>query len=641
MSSQKSLIPRQILFSDPEKLNVKLSPNGKWVSYLAPYQGELNLWLAPLYDLSAAFAITHQSLPIKDYCWSGDGAYLLYIHDENGDENWQLHGYACANREHFSYTPKGCNTKIIHVSAKVLGKILIGLNQRDKHYHDVYQLELATSTLTCIYENNQYWEFIADEDLTLRFGINITAQGGEYIDLQSKQAECVARNTQHDLFGLYFYPRLRLGLTADGKQLLLAESLQSNTSQLSMVDCKMQQHTVLGGQTQADICDVLLNPLDKKPLAYAVNQFRKEWFSLHDETTADLSFLKSFADGDIDIVGQSADNQQWIVAYVHDNGPIRYYEYQRATQTIRHLFDSHPQFAPYTFTRMHPKKIKTRDGLECVSYLSLPEDSSEKGIHSSVPLVLMVHGGPNFRDFWGFNPIHQWLTNRGYAVLSMNYRASTGFGKAHAMAGNGEWGRKIQEDLLDAVAWAIQEEITTPDQVAIMGRSFGGYATLMALTQTPDIFCCGVDIVGPANLETMAANFPAYWKSMQGIIHGMMLGCDPDTDEGKAFLAARSPIHFVDQICKPLLIGHGANDVRVKQEESDHMAAAMQQNQIPVTYVYFPDEGHQFMHPGNRMAFYALVEAFLGKILKGRIEPHDKQQHTSMIVKVDDFALTK
>lgn len=636
MSSPKSLIPRHILFSDPEKLNVKLSPDGQWISYLAPYQGELNVWLAPLNDLSSAIAITQQSQPIKDYCWSGDSAYLLYIYDENGDENWQLHGYACASARHIAYTPKGCHTKIIHVSTKVPGKILIGLNQRDQHYHDVYQLDLASADLTCLYENSQYWEFIADDELTLRFGVKINAQGGEYIDLLTgSQAKCVAKITQHDLFGLYFYPRLRLGLSADGQQLFFAESLATNTSQLSIFDCQTRQQVILGGQAQADICDVLLNPQDKKPLAYAINQYRKKWFSLHEETTIDLSFLQSFTDGDIDIVGQSADNQQWIVAYVHDNGPTGYYQYQRATQTMRHLFDSHPQFKPYTFTRMQPKKIVSRDGLECISYLSLPAEQT-----LPVPLVLMVHGGPNFRDFWGFNPIHQWLTNRGYAVLSVNYRASTGFGKAHAMAGNGEWGRKIQEDLLDAVAWAIQEGVTTPLQVAIMGRSFGGYATLMALTQTPEVFCCGVDIVGPSNLETMAANFPAYWKTMQGIIYGMMLGCDPSTEEGKAFLAARSPIYFVDRICKPLLIGHGANDVRVKQEESDHMAAAMQRNHIPLTYVTFPDEGHQFMHPENRMAFYALVEAFLGKILKGQVEPQAADCRSSMVVNIDDYELT-
>jgi len=635
MKSQKSVIPRHILFADPEKLNVKLSPDGQFVSYLAPHEGELNVWLAPINDLSAAKPVTQSLQPVKEHIWSSRGDYLLYLYDKKGDENWQLHGFECQTGKHLCYTPMGCNTKIIHISTKVPGKILIGLNQRDRHYHDVYCLDLENNHLECIRENNHFWEFIADDEFTLRLGINITAEGGEYLNLLSAdQDEVVAKVTQHDLFGLYFYPRLRLGLSSDGEKLYLAESVQSNTSRLIEVTLNSKQRRDLGGQQKADICDVLLEPHSKQPMAYAVNQLRKEWFSLNPKIQNDLTFLSTFADGDIDIVGQTADNQHWLVAYVHDNGPVGYYYYGRAKRTMTHLFDSHPTFKPYTFTRMQPHLIKTRDGLECVSYLSLPQETQ-----APIPLVLMVHGGPNFRDFWGFNPIHQWLTNRGYGVLSINYRASTGFGKAHAMAGNGEWGRKIQEDLLDGVKWAIENGITTPDQVAIMGRSFGGYATLMALTQTPEVFCCGVDIVGPANLETMAAHFPPYWKTMQAIINGMMLGCDPATPEGKAYLASRSPIHSVNKITKPLLIGHGSNDVRVLQSESDHMVEAMQENGIPVTYAYFPDEGHQFMHPGNRMAFYALAEAFLGKVLKGRVEPIDKTIDTTMVVKVDDFKL--
>lgn len=639
--SQHSLIPRHILFADPEKLNVKMSPNGQFVSYLAPYEGELNVWLAPIHDLEAAKSITQSRQPIKEHTWSSSGDHLLYIYDEKGDENWQLHGFDLLGSQHHCYTPPGCNAKIIHQSTQVPGKILIGLNQRDRHYHDVYLLDLKHNRLECVFENNQYWDFIADDDLKLRLGIKITAEGGEYCNLLSAKNECIAQVTQHDLFGLYFYPRLRLGLSKDGSTFYFAQSLKTNTSILSEVALPSLKVTDLGGQEKADICDVLLDPQTKQPLAYAVNQQRKEWFSLNQNVEKDIDFLSTFVDGDMDIVSQTHNNQQWLVAYVHDNGPVGYYYYQRDTHKMTHLFDSHPSFKQYTFTKMQPHIIKTRDNLECVSYLSLPceADKAEQG--KPHPLVLMVHGGPNFRDFWGFNPIHQWLTNRGYGVLSINYRASTGFGKAHAMAGNGEWGRKIQEDLLDGVKWAIEKGITTADKVAIMGRSFGGYATLMALTQTPEVFCCGVDIVGPANLETMAAHFPPYWKAMQAIINGMMLGCDPKTPEGKAYLASRSPIHSVKKITKPLLIGHGSNDVRVLQSESDHMVEAMQENGIPVTYAYFPDEGHQFMHPGNRMAFYALVEAFLGNVLKGKVEAIDQTIDTTMVVAVDDFRLQK
>ena len=637
--SQFSLIPRHVLFADPEKLNVKLSPNGQCVSYLAPHEGELNVWLAPVSDLKAAKAITQNQQPIKEHTWSSSSDYLLYIYDEKGDENWQLHGFDLLRSQHLCYTPLGCNAKIIHQSTKVPGQILIGLNQRDRHYHDVYLLDLQHNRLECVFENNQYWDFIADDDLKLRLGIKITADGGEYCNLLSTKNECVAKVTQHDLFGLYFYPRLRLGLSSDATSLFLAQSLVTNTSVLSEVKLESLQNTVLGGQDKADICDVLLDPKSKRPLAYAVNQQRKEWLSIDPAIEEDLGFLNNFTDGDLDILSQISDNSEWLIAFVHDNGPTRYFLYQRSANNLIHLFDSHSSFQNYAFTKMQPHLIKTRDGLECVSYLSLPSEAEGATPGKPHPLVLMVHGGPNFRDFWGFNPIHQWLTNRGYGVLSINYRASTGFGKAHAMAGNGEWGRKIQDDLLDGVAWAIEKGITTADKVAIMGRSFGGYATLMALTQTPEVFCCGVDIVGPANLETMAAHFPPYWKAMQAIINGMMLGCDPKTPEGKAFLASRSPIHSVKKITKPLLIGHGSNDVRVLQSESDHMVEAMQENGIPVTYAYFPDEGHQFMHPGNRMAFYALVEAFLGNVLKGKVEPIDKTIDTTMVVAVDDFGL--
>ena len=279
--------------------------------------------------------------------------------------------------------------------------------------------------------------------------------------------------------------------------------------------------------------------------------------------------------------GQSENNQQWIVAYSHDNDAIRYYHYNRTTQQATPLFMSHEQLADYPLTRMYAKAIPTHDHLQCMSYLSIPfdQDKQQNGIPSEpLPLILLVHGGPHYRDFWGYNPWHQWLSNRGYAVLSVNYRSSTGFGKAHMRAGNGEWAGKIQQDLLDAKAWAIEHHITTEDKVALMGRSFGGYMTLAGLTMTPEAFCCGVDMMGFANLETLLAHVPPYWKAVRKAFIEM-LGCDPDTPEGKAFLAERSPIHYADRIQRPLLIAHGGNDPRVLRSESDHMVEAMQHNQ--------------------------------------------------------------
>ncbi|MBN9288966.1 MAG: hypothetical protein BGO43_08230 [Gammaproteobacteria bacterium 39-13] len=634
------IIPRHIVWADPERFLVKLSPDAKYISYLAPFEDNLNLWVAPLGGSQMATPVTISQHPLKEYWWATDSSYLLYIHDHYGDENWQLHGFSLTTGKTITYTKPGTQVRVLHFSASKPNKILIGLNERDKRFHDPYLLDIQTGQLECLFENREYWDFFADDDLNLRLGIKVNGKGGEYIDIASPSKTCLSQVSLHDLFGLYYYPRLRLGLATNNK-LYLTQSINNNTSMLISVDMSNQSVETLGKNNDADVCDVLLNPQNKVPLAFAVNYERKKWQSLDDATGVDFTYLQSIDDGDIDILSQSTDNEHWLVGFYRDNGPTAYYHYDRQQHQAHYLFDSHSDFKHYPFTKMHPRVITMRDGLSCVCYLSLPRQSdiNEKGIPSQpLPLVLMVHGGPNYRDIWCFNPTHQWLANRGYAVLSVNYRASTGFGKAHLAAGHGEWGGKIQLDLLDAVEWAISQGITTRDKVAIMGRSFGGYATLVGLSMTPDVFCCGVDIVGPSNLETMAKHFPPYWRAMQGAIQEM-LGCDPDTPEGNAYLKERSPLFYAKQIKKPLLIGHGANDVRVMQSESDQMVASLKENHIPVTYAIFPDEGHQFLHPGNRMAFYALAEAFLAKILKGQVEPYDEHVHTSMIVKEDDFKL--
>lgn len=630
-----TLIPRTILFSDPDRILVKLSPNGKYISYLAPFEGNLNLWLVSIDNLNA-HPITKVEHPLRDYWWVTQD-HLLYIHDHFGDENWQLHGYQLSTGKTTTYTKQGLQTRIFQKS-DTKPQLLIGLNDRDRRFHDVYQLDLPSGDLELRYENFEYWDFYADEDFNLIAGLKVKEMGGEYREF-SESGRCLAKVSLNDLFGLYFYPKLRLGLSAMGNQLFLTQTDDTNTSRLIAVDLENLHVTTLGGDLKADICDVLIDPKTKTPLAYAVNYDRKKWHGLSETTQCDLEFLKTVDDGDIDIYSEN--NEQWVVSFLHDDRPLTYYLYHRSLKKADYLFESHPAFKNYSFTKMHPREIATRDGLTCVSYLSLPKQSDKNGQGlplKPVPMVLMVHGGPNYRDFWGFNPVHQWLTNRGLAVLSVNYRASTGYGRAHFAAGHGEWGRKIHQDLLDAVQWAVDQKITTSDQVAIMGRSFGGYATLIGLTFTPDVFCCGVDMVGPANLETMAKHFPPYWKAIKGAIHEM-LGCDPESEQGKAYLKERSPLWHADRIKKPLLIGHGANDVRVLQSESDAMVNAMQDNGIAVTYAIFPDEGHQMLHPGNRMAFYALAEAFLAQNLGCDYEPYDKTIETSMIVKVDDFKL--
>ena len=271
---------------------------------------------------------------------------------------------------------------------------------------------------------------------------------------------------------------------------------------------------------------------------------------------------------------------------------------------------------------MHPLVIKSRDGLDLVCYLSLPRevDPDQDGKPDSpCPLVLNVHGGPWARDSWGYDPECQLLANRGYAMLQVNYRGSSGFGKSFLNAGNREWAGKMHDDLLDAVDWAVREKVADPKRIAIMGGSYGGYATLVGLTFTPEVFACGVDIVGPSNILTLLSTIPPYWEPAKQMFRDRV--GDFSSDEGRQFLLSRSPLSHVEKIQRPLLIGQGAQDPRVKQAEADQIVKAMQEKKIPVTYVLYPDEGHGFVRPENRLSFYAVTEAFLAEHLGGRAEP--------------------
>jgi dipeptidyl aminopeptidase/acylaminoacyl peptidase len=313
-----------------------------------------------------------------------------------------------------------------------------------------------------------------------------------------------------------------------------------------------------------------------------------------------------------------------------ENGPVKFYRYIRgaadaekgAPGKLVFLFNNRDDLADYPLVKMHDRVIKSRDGLDLVSYLSLPPGSDPDGDgvpNEPLPMVLDVHGGPWARDSWGLNGTNQWLANRGYAVLNVNYRGSTGFGKEFLNASNGEWSGKMHDDLLDAVQWAIDEKIADKDKVAIMGGSYGGYATLVGLTYTPDTFACGVDIVGPSSLVTLLQNAPQYWQPFMPVMK-VRVG-DVNTEEGRAELLKRSPLSLVDKIKKPLLIGQGKHDPRVTQLEADQIVKAMTDHKIPVTYVLYPDEGHGFHRPENNKSFNAVTEAFLAKQLGGRFEP--------------------
>jgi dipeptidyl aminopeptidase/acylaminoacyl peptidase len=328
---------------------------------------------------------------------------------------------------------------------------------------------------------------------------------------------------------------------------------------------------------------------------------------------ADFAALKKVHDGDFNVVSRDHADKTWIVAYSDDNGPVATYAFDRKAKKGTFLFVNQPALEKAQLAQREPVVITARDGVKLVSYLTCPVGVPRKNL----PLVLYVHGGPWARDQWGYDPTAQWLANRGYACLQVNFRASTGFGKKFLHLGDKQWGGTMQDDLTDAVKWAVAQGIADPKKVAIMGGSYGGYATLAGLTFTPDLYACGVDIVGPSNLKTLLASIPPYWATIRKTFDVRM----GDMDRDSVLNYKCSPLFHVDNIKAPLLIGQGQNDPRVNVRESDQIAAAMRAKNLPVEYIVYADEGHGFARPENRMDFYGRAENFLSKQLGGRAEP--------------------
>ncbi|MDC0887340.1 S9 family peptidase, partial [Altererythrobacter sp.] len=375
-------------------------------------------------------------------------------------------------------------------------------------------------------------------------------------------------------------------------------------------------------------------------LAYAVTYLKREWHAFDDDIRASFEFLESQFEGEFGIASRTDDDRKWIVGNDPLVKPSASYLYDRNAGTLTKLYTTRPELEGAPLQPMHTREIASRDGLTLPSYLTLPPASDRDGDgvpDAPVPMVLLVHGGPWARDGYGFNGHHQWLANRGYAVLSVNFRGSTGFGKEFVNAANLEWGRKMHDDLIDAVEWAVEQGIAPRDKIAIMGGSYGGYATLAGLTFTPDVFACGVDIVGPSNLETLLESIPPYWEPMVAQFHQRM--GNPNTEDGMALIKERSPLYKAGDIVKPLLIAQGANDPRVNQAESDQIVEAMKASGIPVTYVLYPDEGHGFAKPANNIAFTAVTENFLATCLGGRAEPIGAtvENSTAQIIEGADF----
>lgn len=617
------LIPRATLFGNPTKAAARLSPDGRWLAWLAPRDGVLNVWVSPADRPAEAKPLTDETArPIRQYFWTPDSTAILFVNDKGGDENFLLYGVDIATAAQRTYTPfRKTRVEVIGVSRLVKDRILIGLNNRDPSWHDVYSLDLASGALKPLLINKgHYAGFTADETLTIRLADRSRADGGDEV------FRVTGNKVAQKPIAAFGPDDARTsgpaGFTQDGKTLYWLDSRGRDTTALVAQDMATGKTSVIAADPKADIGNVLSDPRTGRVQAYAVDYLKPTWTALDPAIKSDLDELDAQLKGDIAITSRTDTDDLWTLTVDTVTAPAATYLYDRGARKLTKLFVGRPELEGAPLVPMHPVEIRTRDGLTEVSYLTLPPGSDPSGEGKPdrpLPTVLFVHGGPWARDDFGYNSYHQWLANRGYAVLSVNYRGSTGFGKSYIAAGDREWGAKMHDDLIDAVQWAVSAGVAAPDKVAIMGGSYGGYATLVGITFTPDRFACGVDIVGPSNLGTLLKSIPAYWEAGRAQMYRSM--GNPDTKEGQALLHDRSPLFRAEAIKRPLLIGQGANDPRVNRAEADQIVAAMNARSIPVTYIVFPDEGHGFARPENTIAFNAITEEFLGRCLGGRAEP--------------------
>lgn len=609
------LIPRKVLFGNPEKTGPQISPDGCFLAYLAPKDSVLNVWVRTLGQTDDK-AVTSDALRgIRQFFWQGDSAHLLYLQDTGGDENFHLYQTEIATGETRDLTPfPGARALPLALNPNLPGEMLVSVNNRNPSVFDVYRLDFTTGALTLDTENpGDVSGFSADNALEVR-----TAQ----VQLPDGSTELRVKDGSGGwrvfmTWGADETSGGVAGFSPDNAKFWLMNSVDANASRLLQVDLATGASEVVAEDPDYDAGSVLRHPKTRALEAVSFTRARTEWTALDPSVEADFDALSRAADGDWAIESRDLADTTWIVSYLRDSGPQSYYVYDRASQTAALLFTTKPDLENYTLAPMQPVTFPARDGLTLHGYLTLPVGLTP----TQLPLILFVHGGPWARDFWGYSGWVQWLANRGYAVLQINFRGSTGYGKAFLNAGDREWGAKMHTDLLDGKAWAISQGYADPEKVAIMGGSYGGYATLAGLAFTPDEFVCGVDIVGPSNLLTLLQTIPPYWSTLVATFYKRM-GRLEETE----FLQERSPLFSADKITKPLLIAQGANDPRVKQAESDQIVDAMRAGGLPVEYLVFPDEGHGFARPENNLKFTAAAEAFLSKYLGGRAEPASAEE---------------
>ena len=613
-----AIIPRKDIFGNPERSIARISPDGRHVSWLAPKDGVMNVWVAPTDNPGNARVVTSDSYRgIRIYYWAPNSEYIYYTQDDGGDENFHVYSSDIETGEVRDLTPvaEGARATIEQVSPAMPDHIVVGINERDPQIFDLYIVDVTSGERELLKENPGYAAWLIDNSLAPRYGLQPTPDGGA--NIVDFDGEVFAVISPED-----FLVTQPIGFNKDNTAIFMLDSRGRDTAALTRVDLGTGEPELMAANDDAGISGVLTDQRTFEPVAYNVNYLKSSWHGLTDTAKADFEAISDQLSGSLSIVSTTEDMSKWVLHEDAAEKPGAYYVYDRADGSVSQMLVTRPALNDTTLATMQPVVIEARDGLELVSYLTLPAHSDSDGDgrpDAPLPMALAVHGGPWARDEYGYHPWHQWLANRGYAVLSVNYRGSSGFGKSFMRAAINEFAGKMHDDLIDGVAWAVAEGIADPDKVAIVGGSYGGYATLIGVSFTPETFACGVDLVGPSSLVTLIESFPEYWKPWLAGTWYTYVG-DPANEEERADMLERSAISRIDDIAVPLLVGQGENDPRVTKLESDQLVEAMSNNELPVTYVNFPDEGHGFQRPENRLAFYAVMEGFLAQCLGGRAE---------------------
>ncbi|MBI5477318.1 MAG: S9 family peptidase [Deltaproteobacteria bacterium] len=609
------LIPRDVLFGNPERTRARLSPDGKRLAWIAPDQKNvLQVWVQTIGKPDEKVVTADKKRGIRQYLWAEDSRTILYMQDADGDENHHVYAVGVAKGAEAvrDLTPwQGVKAGIVDVSPRFPTRILIQMNLRDRRLFDMYRVDVRTGAVEIDTQNpGDVAGWVVDDNQAVRGAVTVTPDGGREIRVRPS-----AKAPWKTLLKVGPEENLDpIDFSKDGRSLYLKTSVGSDTARVVLRHLATGKETLVAKSDAVDAGDVVVHPTRHVVQAVGFARGRNVWTVVDPTVKADFEAIAALSDGDFRIANRDTADKVWLVYFVRDRGAVRYFTWDRASKKGEFLFAHQPRLEKFTLADMKPIDIKARDGLVLNSYLTLPPGVPPR----SLPLVVYVHGGPWNRDSWGFDPTAQWLANRGYAVLQVNFRGSDGFGKKFLHAGDRQWGFAMQDDLHDAIGWAVKEGLADPKRVGILGGSYGGYAALAGAAFTPDAFRCAVDIVGPSNLFTLLQSIPPYWKPMVAMFHQRM--GDPEDPQDRELLKRASPLFSARRIKIPLLIGQGANDPRVKQAESEQIVAAIEKNRGQAVYVLYSDEGHGFARPENRIDFFARTEAFLAEHLGGRAE---------------------